>query len=148
MRKLAELTQFLIALDLVAVERIDSWAEDPRIIPSGKINTGGSIVLYRHEYDAVISFDRWPYREHPAELLFAQVCAWIINHDADRDDNAQPRIDVDVIDDNVAEITITIDFEEDVYGVADPAGPVVIGGIHYRLADPIIDYALSGEVVT
>lgn len=147
MVKLQQLTQFLINLDLVAVEQIDAWVENPRIIPAAKSN-GRGILLYRQAYDAVISIERFPHKTHPAELLFAHVSAWLITNDSERDEIAQPRTEVDILDDDTADIEISIDFEEDIYITADPAGTIDLDGTLYRLADPQIDYAETGEVKT
>ena len=147
MIKLQQLTHFLIQQNMVAAEQIDSWVENPQIIPSGE-DQGTGIVLYRQTYDAVISIERFPHKHVAAELLFALVCAWLMQNDADRDEIAQPTTDVDVLDESTADIEISIAFEEDVHGVEDPAGPIELNGTHYRLADIEIDYAEEGEVKT
>ena len=148
MIKLQQLTEFLINLNLVAVEQIDAWVENPQIVPSGKSLGNGGIILYRQEYDAVISIERFPHQNHPAELLFGQVCAWIMENDGERDEVATPRTDVDILDDDTADIEITISFEEDVTAIEDPAGSIVLNGINYRLDAGVINYAETGEVVT
>lgn len=146
MIKLQQITQFLVNLNLVDVSQIDSWVENPQIVPSGKSLGSGGIVLYRQEYDAVISIERFPHKNHPAELLFGQICAWLMESDPDRDEIAKPRTDVDILDDQTADIEITISFEENIEAVPDPAGTINLGGTLYRLADAVIDYAETGEV--
>ncbi len=147
MLKLKQLTTFLVQQNLVAAEQIDSWVENPQIIPGGE-DMGTGIVLYRQTYDAVISIERFPHKHVAAELLFALVCAWLMQNDPDRQEIAQPTTDVDVLDDSTADIEISISFEEDVHGVIDPAGPIDLFGVNYRLADIEIDYAEQGEVTT
>jgi hypothetical protein len=147
MTKLQQLTAFLINLNLVAAEQIDGWVENPQIIPSGK-SMGEGILLYRQEYDAVISIERFPHKNLPAELLFGQVCAWLMENDGERDEIAKPRTDVDILDAETADIEISISFEEDVYATPDPAGTIVLNGVNYRLADALIDYAETGDVRT
>lgn len=147
MHKLAQITAFLVQQNLVAVEQIDSWVENPNIVPAGELR-GDGIILYRQTYDAVISIERYPHKNHPAELLFALVCAWLMDNDADRDDIPTPQTDVDILDDETADVEITISFEEDVIGIEDPAGPIPFNGLNYRLADDVIDYAETGEVKT
>lgn len=147
MIKLAQLTRFLIELNLVAAEQIDSWVENPRIVPSGKSLGNGQIVMYRHEYDAVIVIERYPHKVHSAQLLFAHICSWVMNND-DRDEIARPRIDVDILDDDTADIEISISFEEDGMVVEDPAGDIELYGKRYRLDDAVINYAETGEVTT
>jgi len=148
MLKLQQITAFLVQLNLVAAEQIDSWVENPQISPSGEDSGAGSVLLFRQTYDAVISIERFPHENHPVELLFAQVCAWLINNDSERDEIAAPQTDVDVLDDSTADIEITISFEEDVFGVEDPAGPIDVLGTRYRLDSELVNYAETGEVKT
>lgn len=148
MKKLQQLTAFIVGLDLVAAENIDAWVENPKIVPRGKSMGEGGIVLYTQTYDAVISIERFPHKTHPAELLFGHVCAWLMENDGERDEIADPNTDVDVLDDETADVEITISFEEDVLAVPDPAGTIVLGGNLYRLADVVVDYAEDGEVTT
>lgn len=148
MVKLQQLTAFLVGLNLVAAEQLDGWVENPQILPRGKSMGDGGMVLYTQTYDAVISIERFPHKNHPAELLFGQVCAWLIEHGDGTDEIPKPRTDVDVLDDQTADIEMTISFEEDVMAVADPAGSIVLGGARYRLADVVIGYAETGEVAS
>lgn len=148
MIKLQQLTAYLLNLNLVAAEQLDSWVENPQIIPSGKSMGQGSIILYRQIYDAVIYIERFAHIDHPVEQLFGCVAAWLMTHDADREEIAAPRTDVEILDDYLADIEISISFEEDVIAVLDPAGPIEFGGNRYRLAGPIIFYAEEGDLRT
>lgn len=145
MEKLAALSGFLINLNLFAVEDFDSWVEDPKIVPSGELLSEGGIVLFRYEYDAVFAIDRFPHGTHSAELLFGHFCAWLMEND-EREQIAEPRVDVDVIDDQVAEIQMGIDFREDVTAVDDPAGPIELNGKRYRLGTPETHYVTGGDL--
>jgi hypothetical protein len=150
MKQLAAITEFLLGLNLVAAEQIDSWVEDPEIVPAGTVTTRDALVIYRQNYTAVIAIERYPHRVHPAELLFAHISAWLIEHDGDRFDNQDAKIttDVEIMDDDTADITISIDFSEEVEVVQDPGGPIYLNGFHWRLADADIHYALTGDVTT
>jgi hypothetical protein len=150
MKQLAAITEFLIGLDLVAAEQIDSWVEDPQIVPAGTIRTNDALVIYRQTYTAVIAIERFPHRVHPAELLFAQISAWLIEHDGNRFDNQDAKLttDVEIMDDDTADITVSIDFSEEVEIVQDPGGPIYLNGFHWRLADAVINYAVTGDVAT
>ena len=53
-----------------------------------------------------------------------------------------------MIDDLGANIEITIEFEEDVFAVVDPAGPIDFNGQRYRIDDAAADIAETGEVTT
>jgi len=149
MEKIKAITAFLINLNLVDAGQIESYVDEPSIVPSGKVESEGkdnSVLLYRQSYTCTINVDKYPHSKHPAELLFAHVATWLLTHDKDRDEIAEPGIDVDVLDDSTANIEISIEFDEDVFGVEDPSGPIVLDGINYRLADPVVNYAETGEV--
>lgn len=148
MIKLQQITAFLIGLDLVAAENIDTWVENPRIVPWGKEITDGQMVLFRQTYDAVLSFERWPHSRHPAELLFAHVSVWLLENDEERFEKelAMPVTDVDILDTKTANVDITITFEEDITAVLDENGPITFGGQRYRLDDAVISYVKEAEL--
>jgi len=149
MNKLQALTQFIIELDLVAVENIDTWMEEPRIKPIGRQETANCILLFQNEYDAVFSIERFPHKRHSPNVLFGNICTWLMTEDCERDENAQPRTDVDILDDDVADVEITISFTEDVYAIKDVNGDILYNGEQYRLADAAeIDIAEDGSVTT
>jgi len=148
MIKLGQLHAFLINLDLVAAEQIDSWVENPKVIPSGKKLSADGIVLFRQEYDAVFSIERYPHKKHDVNVLFGQLCAWLMENDGDRDDIPEPITDVDIHDNNTADIEINISFEEDVQAIEDVNGPISLNGKTYSLGDAVVDIADEGEVTT
>jgi hypothetical protein len=150
MKKLADITAFLIGLDLVAAEQIDSWVENPQIVPAGTVKTNDAVVIYRQTYTAVIIVERFPHKVHPAELLFAHISAWLMDNDGERFDNKDAKIttDVEILDNGTADIEISIDFIEEVEIMQDSAGPILLNGFHWRLADAEIDYAETGDVAT
>lgn len=148
MLKLQQITAFLVGLNLVAAENIDSWVENPRIVPRCSIIDDGQVIVYTQTYDAMISIERYPHTRHPAELLFAQVSVWLIENDEDRFEKELPMpvTDVDILDSKTADIDIMITFKEDITAVADENGPIVINGQHYRLDDTTITYVKEGEM--
>lgn len=150
MKQIAAITTFLINLDLVAAEQIDSWVEDPQIVPAGTVKTNDAVVIYRQTYTALIAIERWPHKAHPIELLFAHISAWLIDNDGDRFDDKDAKIttDVEIMDDDTADIEIGIDFIEEVEIVMDPDGAIFLNGFHWRLAEAEIGYAETGDVAT
>jgi hypothetical protein len=150
MKQLAAITAFLINLDLVAAEQIDSWVENPQIVPAGTVRTAKGVVIYRQSYTAMIAIERYPHKRHPAELLFAHISAWLIEHDGERFDNEDAKIttDVEILENDTADIMVSIDFIEEVEIVEDPAGTIQLAGKTWKLADIEIDYAEEGEVTT
>jgi hypothetical protein len=148
-RKIADLRHYLVDLNLVAVEQIDSFVDEPKIIPSGQIISNGieqSIVLYEYEYEASFFIERYPFKRHPPERLFGHVSAWLIVNDGDREQIATPTINVDVNDDSTADIEITISFREDVTAIEDAEGEFLIGSKRYRLEDALIDTAETWQL--
>jgi hypothetical protein len=150
MKQIAAITAFLIDLDLVAAEQIESWVENPQIVPAGTVRTAKGVVIYRQSYTAVIAIERFPHKVHPAELLFAHISAWLIEHDGERFDNEDAKIttDVEILDDDTADILVSIDFVEEVEIVEDADGPIALAGKTWSLAGIEIDYAEAGEVTT
>lgn len=148
MKQLAALTAFLISLDLVAAEQIDSWADTPVIVPSGKVISDNSILLYRLTYNGIFTIERYPHKQHSAYLLFGQVGAWLMDNEPARNNGTEATIqtEIDILDDGTADIIFTIDFWEEVTAITDPNGVLVINNQHYTLADAEIDVAESGEV--
>ncbi|MEQ1636702.1 MAG: phage tail protein [Methylococcales bacterium] len=148
MKQLAAITAFITSLNLVAAEQVDGWVENPKIVPSATSKGVGGMILFRQTYTAVLIVERYPHKVHPAELLFAHISAWLIDNDGDRfdDKDAEITTDVDILDDETADITISIDFIEEVGITEDPAGPITLAGIRYRLGNPIIHYALEGDL--
>lgn len=148
MKQLQAITAFLVNLNLVAAENIDAWVENPQILPAGTDKGAKSIVLFRQKYDAMIVIERFPHKVHPAELLFGQVCAWLMENDGERGDGSEATIttEVEILDDSTADVIITIDFIEDVTAYEDATGPIALAGKHYRLDVQDILYAETGYV--
>ncbi len=147
MHKLAAITAFLVQQNLVAAEQIDSWVENVELFPAGD-ERGNGVLMFRQEYTIGIEIERYPYKTHPAELLFALLSCWLMDNDSERDEIAVPKVDVEVLDDSIADLEITIEFTEDITAVEDPAGPILFNGKQYRLDVDLIDYAEEGEVRT
>jgi hypothetical protein len=74
----------------------------------------------------------------------------LMDNDGERFDNQDAKIttDVEIMDDGTADIEISIDFIEEVEIVQDSGGPIYLNGFHWRLAEAVIDYALTGDVAT
>jgi len=148
MIKLQQITAFLIGLNYVAAENIDAYIEEPQIVPRCKDIGQGQKIIYTQTYDAYIAIERFPHAQVAAELLFAQVCVWLIVNDETRFDSdlPSPGVDVDVLDSETADIDIKIRFEEDITAVPDENGPIEIDGTKYRLEDAVISYVQQGEM--
>lgn len=150
MKMLQAITESVLNLNMVAAENIDAWAENARFVGVAKDMGNDGMVLFRLHYTAAIVIERFPHQEHPAELLFGHVIAWLMDNDELREklELDPPETDIDILDNQTADLEINIDFVEDVEIIQDPTGPLRLNGERYRLAPVRIDYALEGEVRT
>jgi hypothetical protein len=151
MKKLKDITDFLLQLNLFASEQLESWAEDAELVYDGSTVSGndGGIVLYRQEYTAQIVIERFDHQQFAAELLFAHVVAWLIDHDPyPHNEDRKPEFDIDILDNRKADITISIEFDEKVEILPDVDGPIVLQDQSWKLAPSVIDYAEEGDVTT
>lgn len=135
--KLQALHAHIDAHQLIMPERFDSWMEDGKLTPANKNLGADQLLIGRLHYDALLSFEA--FTGNPA-LLMAVVCAWLIDHDPTRDDDQlpQPDIDVDMVDDNRADVEIRIRFRDDIEMVRDAAGPLAMNGEQWTLAESAI----------
>lgn len=136
--KLTGITQHLLNANLVAVEQLDSWMEDGRLETTSKSLGNSGVRVCRLEYDAVINIER--YGKAPA-LIFALVTTWLMEHDEDRHSLRlpEPQVEVQVIDNDLADIEITIRFSEDVDLLADDNGLISYLGTKYSVAPVPVD---------
>ena len=135
--KLTALHAHLDASKLVASEKLDSWAEDARLIPSQQ-NRGNGLLIGEFEYQAIFVIEGFT---GAAELLMAQVCAWLVGFDAVRDDQQlePPSIDIDMVDEKTADVEMKISFREDIEITEDDDGPITLHGKTYSVANLISD---------
>ncbi|MFC6633540.1 phage tail protein [Microbulbifer taiwanensis] len=137
LEKLAGIRAHLESANLVASEQFASWMENGTLETASK-NLGNGIRVCRQAYDAVIQIER--YGADPA-LLFALVTTWLMEHDKERLDLQlpEPNIDVDVIDDQLADVEITIRFSESVDLVEEDSGPISYLGKRWAVAPVPVD---------
>jgi len=115
LKLLKALSDHLRDLRLIDDDRFDSWAEQGTLAPSGRqVITGSSPITlaYRLNYTAVLS---WEGFTHDAYQLFAEVIHWLTLNCYDFDELGMPSFDVELEDNEAADIEITINFEESVY---------------------------------
>ena len=142
MNKLQLITAFLLSLDLFAAEQLDSYAENIELQPSGK-SDGNGMVLAWLEYDATVNIERFAKN---ANVLMAHLCTWLMNNDA-LDDQNLPRLDVELLDDQLVDVELTVHFKEALHLVPDPTGPFSLDGQSWQLVDQVpVDTAETGDV--
>ncbi|SMF94423.1 P2 phage tail completion protein R (GpR) [Methylomagnum ishizawai] len=149
MNKLAALAQFLYALDLVASEQIDAWAEDMSLVPRYQSRGDGGVILFERWYTAWFVFERWPHQNIDVDILLSHIMVWLLANDPERDRDrgeTDPEIDVDILDNNLADLTVTIRFREEVGIVPDAAGAIEYQGQRWRVETPAVWPAEAGEI--
>ncbi|WP_067095583.1 phage tail protein [Marinomonas atlantica] len=147
MKKFGQLTEFLRDSGMIQTNKMDQWVENIQLRGSGKYD-GTNVLLYTQQYRAVFSIEHYAYKRYPVEQLFAQLVTWLSEND-DRSELDDPdlNIDVDVLDNDTADIEITVQFEEDVYITETEGGNITMKGKAWGLADPAYDIAESAQVV-
>ena len=142
MNGLQLLTAFLLSLELFAAENLDSYAENIQLLPSGK-SEGKGIVLAWLEYDATINIERF---SKNADVLMAHLVLWVMASEH-VDSNELPRLDIELLDDHLVDIELTVRFSETINLVPDANGPFLIDGENWQLIEQVpIDVAESGDV--
>lgn len=147
LEKLTALTAHISDYNLLMPEQFDSWMENGKMIPFNKKMGADQLVICRYQYDAVFTFEG--YTGSP-DMLMVIICAWLIENDNDRDkyNLAAPDIDVDMVDDNRANVEVTITFSESIDLVKDELGLIHIHGARWRIANSTvydIDTAAVGD---
>ncbi|KAB7715712.1 phage tail protein [Plesiomonas shigelloides] len=99
------------------------------------LGNGGRRIRVR-QYDAVLTWEAWPYRLVNPDVLFAIIDSWLVHHANSLRDElalADPSIDVEVDDQGDAWLQITIPLADPIVIVEDVAGDIPYGTKRYRL---------------
>lgn len=133
MIKLSALTTFLLNLDLFAAEQLEAVVDDLVIVPGGHPSPGvTNIKVCGMDYTAVIFIERYPHKQVSANVLFAQVAAWLLDNDNERTDYTFP-VNVDVIDAETADIEIRLTFREYITATQQSGGNLLFNGIGFQI---------------
>ena len=134
MKKLTELTTFLLDLNLFAAEQLESFVDDLKITPScRKTQIEGRLIITEMHYTAVLFIERFPHHAVPASLLMAHISSWFIDHDPVRIDPFEFQVIVDVIDEQAADLEIRILFRETVEASENTGGAIQFNGKRYAI---------------
>ncbi|QQN27103.1 phage tail protein [Pseudomonas syringae group genomosp. 3] len=142
MIKLKALTAYLLERQLVAPEQLDSWTDQVQVELVWKPDTQG-MHMGDMNYGATISIER--FADHPARL-FALVGSWLEAHDQDRDGLPNVVFDVVMLDNDLADVDIKLQFTEAQYLAEDPAGEIEAFGNTWSFVPFELWVAESGEV--
>lgn len=120
MNKLRALTTYLIERNLVMPEQLDSWANQVTLDLIWKPDVKGLHFADMH-YSATIVLER--FADDPGRLM-ALLGSWLENHDRDRDGLPSMTFAIDMLDSDLADVEVTVEFVEPQYLAEDPAGEI------------------------
>lgn len=98
------------------------------------------LLCAKLKYDAVITFDQFPYRVYDPCLVFALVVCWLESKNCDDEqfNNVNPDIDVSENDEQTAYLMISVPLIEDITLIEDESGAIPYRGQRYRLGETSI----------
>jgi hypothetical protein len=140
--KLQALTAYLIERQLVAPEQLDSWTDQVQLELIWKDDVDG-MHMGDMNYSATIVLER--FADHPGRLM-ALVGSWLETHDEDRDGLPATVFDITMLDDDLADVDIKLQFTEPQYLAEDPAGEIHAFGKTWSFVPFELWVAETGEV--
>lgn len=98
------------------------------------------LLCAKLRYDAVITFDQFPYRVCDPCLVFALVMCWLESKNCDDEqfNNVSPDIDVSENDEQTAYLMISVPLVEDITLTEDENGTIPHKGKRYKLGETSI----------
>lgn len=142
MIKLRALTTYLIERRLVEPEQLDSWTDQVNLELIWKPDVDG-MRMGDMRYSATIALER--FADHPGRLM-ALVGSWLENNDQDRDELPAAKFDITMLDSDLADVDITLEFIEPQYLVEDPEGEIQAHGRTWSFIPFDLWTAEHGEV--
>ena len=142
MIKLQALTAYLIDRQLVAPEQLDSWTDQVNLELVWKPDTKG-MHMGDMNYSATIVLER--FADNPARLM-ALVGSWLENNDQDRDGLAATVFDITMLDNDLADVDIKLQFSEPQYLTEEPDGEIEAFGQTWAFVPFELWVAEKGEV--
>ena len=144
MIKLIALTQFLKERQVAPSEQIDSWADQVKLDLIWKPDVSG-LYMGDMRYRGTISIERSA--GHPGRLM-ALMGSWLTANDAgrDRDELPGPSFDVAMLDNDLSDVDIILEFIEPQYLAEDPAGEIEAFGKTWAFVPFDLWVAEHGEV--
>jgi len=140
--KLQALTAYLIERQLVAAEQLDSWTDQVQLELVWKPDTKG-MHMGDMNYSATIVLER--FADNPARLM-ALVGSWLENNDEDRDGLPATVFDITMLDNDLADVDIKLQFSEPQYLTEDPDGEIEAFGDTWAFVPFELWVAEEGEV--
>lgn len=128
MNKIAALTAYLLSLNLVDENNLESWIEKIDINPEFCAD-GDFFIACTAEYVAQFRFYDYPHKRVSAMVLFTYVSLWLQEHDADRTIPFKFPADIDAIE--TANIDFGIEFLEVSRVIESATGDMTFNGKTY-----------------
>ncbi|MCT8824372.1 phage tail protein [Glaesserella parasuis] len=124
-------------------QNLYSWMENGKLINEGGNVTQTGIVIAHIEYDSVLFFENLPFRKINPYKILAMIQIWLNENEYLRNvmDEYITPFDIEVIDENSAEFSLTIKFREPITAELDSNGDLEIDGERYRLDEIEINEA-------
>ncbi|GAB7531594.1 hypothetical protein PS3A_40080 [Pseudomonas sp. 3A(2025)] len=144
MIKLRALTQYLLDRKLVAPEQLDSWTDTLSLDLVWK-DTEQGLHMGDMIYTATIALER--FADEPVRLV-ALIGSWLDTHDDDREDLPAPAFQITMLDNDLADVDLTLQFVEPQHLAEDPAGEIVAQGKTWSLIPYDLWVAEQGEVTS
>lgn len=144
MIKLRALTAYLQERGLVAPEQLDSWTDQVNLELVWKPDTKG-MHMGDMNYSATIVLER--FADNPARLM-ALVGSWLENNDEYRDGLPATVFDITMLDNDLADVDIKLQFKEPQYLTEDPAGEIEAFGQTWAFVPFELWVAEQGEVTS
>ena len=146
MSLIAELTTFLkgnLPPALYRGQKFGSFMDNLEIDRVFKLITkqpNKQLLCAKLKYDAVITFDEFPYRVYDPCLVFALVMCWLEskNSDDEQFNNVNPDIDVSENDEQTAYLMISVPLFENITLIESENGAIPYKGRRYRLGETSI----------
>lgn len=134
-----------------AMQSFSSEIDGMKTLPAAKDYGLGQRRLSIIRYDAVLSWERYPFREYDPRTLMALLEAWLAGTERELlwqagITDADPDWDIGVIDDKSAVVVVTLPMAEELVIVQDEHGVIPLEGMMWRLADPVIWTALDAQI--
>ena len=142
MIKLRALTAYLIERRLVATEQLDSWTDQVQLELVWKPDVDG-MHMGDMNYSATIVLER--FADNPARLM-ALVGSWLENNDEDRDGLPATVFDITMLDNDLADVDIKLQFSEPQYLTEDLDGEIEAFGQNWAFVPFELWVAEKGEV--
>ncbi|WDF97996.1 phage tail protein [Pectobacterium carotovorum subsp. carotovorum] len=152
MSQLDALTAFVTQhLPPRVMQGFDSVMDEISFISAQRDLGEGQYQLAVMQFDAVLSWDRWPYRECDPRNLCALLLVWLTEQDEQPFmdaglDRELPALDVDVDDQGTAIVVVSIKLAESLAIIEDDNGIIPFDGKKWRLTEPEIWFATEGEI--